>query len=137
MQYVYKVEDVEPLEMGSATVGGHVHGENITLRFLSDPTVANTGMKNSSVIYIEFGVGGGTNPHKHPDFEQMYFILGGEAIFYIGAQEHKVGANTLVVIPPNTSHNVKVLGDVPFRFLEMSAPPLPIDLLREANILKD
>ena len=138
MQYVYKVEDVKPIPLGvDAKVGGHRHGEKLTLRIMSDPTVANVGMKNSSVIYVEFGAGGGTNPHQHPDFEQMYFVLGGEALLYIGGQEYKIGANTLVTIPPYTSHNVKVLGDEPFRFLEMSVPPLPIHLLRETKILKD
>ncbi|MFH1624302.1 MAG: cupin domain-containing protein [Pseudomonadota bacterium] len=137
MQYVYKAEDIKPFPLGDATVGGHRHGEKIILRIMSDPTVANVGMKNSSVIYVEFGPGGGTNPHQHPDFEQMYFVLGGEALFYVGGQEYKVGANSLVVIPPNTSHHVKVLGDEAFRFLEMSVPPLPEDLLREINILKN
>ena len=138
MQYIYKVEDVKPFPLDpEAKVGGHGHGEKITLRILSDPTVANVGMKNSTVVYVEFGPGGGSNPHQHSDFEQMYFVLGGEALLYIGGQEHKLGANSLVVIPPNTSHNVKVIGDEPFKCLEISAPPLPIDLLREAKILKD
>ena len=57
--------------------------------------------------------------HKHDDTEQVFYILEGEGILRIGADqtEHSVPPTDVVRIPPTTLHSIRCIGEKPLRYL--------------------
>jgi len=70
--------------------------------------------------------------HRHPDTEQVFFILTGEAELAIGpegSERFRVKPGDVVRIPPDTLHMIANDGSVPVRYLSIDAFPgaRPID----------
>ena len=64
--------------------------------------------------------------HKHPDTEQVFYILEGEAELRIGpgaAERYRVKPGDVVRIPPGTLHMIENDGSVPVRYLSIDAFP--------------
>ena len=54
------------------------------------------------------GRGPQTGQYLNTVCHELYFIIKGEAIFYINGVEHLVAAKDVVVVEPNTSHYIEV-----------------------------
>jgi len=64
--------------------------------------------------------------HRHPDTEQVFYILEGEAELRIGpgaAERYRVNPGDVVCIPPDTWHMIDNDGRVPVRYLSIDAFP--------------
>ena len=63
-------------------------------------------------------------PHAHPN-EQVVYILEGEAEFSIGDRTIPVHGGSLLVVPANVRHCIKVLGAGPVLNLDIFTPARP------------
>ncbi len=64
--------------------------------------------------------------HKHPDTEQVFYLLAGEGELRIGpgaAEHYRLKPGDVVRIPPDTLHMVANDGRVPVRYLSVDAFP--------------
>ena len=64
--------------------------------------------------------------HKHPDTEQVFYIIQGEAELRIGpdmAERFRVKPGDVVRIPPDTLHLIINDGEEPVRYLSIDAFP--------------
>lgn len=64
--------------------------------------------------------------HKHPDTEQIFYVLEGEAELCIGpgaAEHYRVKPGDVVRIPPDTWHMIDNDGRAPVRYLSVDAFP--------------
>ncbi len=60
-----------------------------------------------------------TPVHYHRQMEQAEVVLVGRAIWEVGEFEREVGPGDVIFCPRNVKHGYKVLGDSPFRFLQL------------------
>lgn len=61
-------------------------------------------------------------PHVHEDFDQLAFILSGQAVYHIGDQGHEVGPGACMLIPAGIPHWIEPNGDEPIENLDVFAP---------------
>ena len=64
--------------------------------------------------------------HKHPDTEQIFYVLEGEAELRIGpgaVERYRVKPGDVVRIPPDTLHMIENDGSVVVRYLSIDAFP--------------
>ena len=54
--------------------------------------------------------------HHHPDLEEIYYVLEGEADFSIGDATVRGSPGTAIFIPPGTSHRIRNDGPVRVTF---------------------
>ena len=47
-------------------------------------------------------------PHSHDEFDQLVFILEGEADYYVDGIAHKVGPRDLLLVPRTKEHYIEV-----------------------------
>ena len=47
-------------------------------------------------------------PHRHPTMWEIYFILKGRAIYYVGTKQYRVSPGDFLAVPPGVFHNQKV-----------------------------
>ncbi len=72
--------------------------------------------------------------HKHRTFTELYYILVGRGILFLGDRKVSVGKDEMVEIPPNTPHKLKNTGKGPLEHLVICIPcfnPKDIILLKE------
>lgn len=64
--------------------------------------------------------------HKHPDTEQVFYMLQGEGELRVGdggAESHRVKPGDLVRIPPDTWHKIVNDGSIDIRYVSVDAFP--------------
>ncbi len=59
--------------------------------------------------------------HYHPDFEEIYYVLSGYGIIQIGDEKQEISRSDVVYIPKVAPHTLLNKGEVPLRFLTVSA----------------
>ena len=101
---------------------GHANSKNALLLYPRDfpaprPFTANTVIGRMGLS--AYGAGGGTRTHFHADREQCFVILGGKALFEIGANTIEVKAGDVVFVPRHVWHGYKTTGEEPFKFFEV------------------
>lgn len=62
-------------------------------------------------------VGQGGEPHHHPDTDEYYYVLTGQAHVVIAGREHHVGPGSLVHVPCRTTHRMANGGDTELTYL--------------------
>jgi mannose-6-phosphate isomerase-like protein (cupin superfamily) len=60
--------------------------------------------------------------HYHPEDEETYYILKGQAKMVIDGKEHTVNPGDTVYISPPESHQIFNIGDTDLEFIAISAP---------------
>lgn len=78
--------------------------------------------------------GKGSLPHYHPEVEEAYYLLWGEAEMEVDGQVETVEAGDVVVIPPGTVHHIRNLGDKEVILLVTCAPAWTSDC-EDLNVL--
>jgi mannose-6-phosphate isomerase-like protein (cupin superfamily) len=58
---------------------------------------------------FEVAVCGEVFPHTHPTHE-FYFVMTGEGVMTVGAEERNVTPGDLIYIPPDTVHSLRPTG---------------------------
>lgn len=64
-------------------------------------------------------------PHVHETFDQLAFILSGQAVYHIGDVGHEVGPGAVMLIPAGVPHFIEPNGDEPIENLDVFAPARP------------
>lgn len=82
----------------------------------------NSRIRNQSLAEARLPVGMSTQPHYHPECEEIYFLLEGEARMQIEDEVRTVGAGDAIAIPPGARHQITNTGDATLRFLCCCAP---------------
>lgn len=59
-------------------------------------------------------------PHYHPDFEEMYYVISGYGIMTIGEEKQEISRGDVVYIPPTAPHSLHNTAEVPLRFVTVS-----------------
>jgi mannose-6-phosphate isomerase-like protein (cupin superfamily) len=82
----------------------------------------NSCIRNQSLAEARLPAGASTAPHYHPNTEEIYYILSGEARMRIGQEIAAVGPGDAIAIPPGLSHQITNTGREPLVFLCCCAP---------------
>ena len=81
------------------------------------------GSQNLAITWVE-GVPGSEQPsHSHPAMEQAYVIVRGRGLMTAGDEAEEVGPGSVVLIPPNTSHSIRNIGDETLVYVSATSPP--------------
>ena len=83
------------------------HGEII--RELAGPS--GSPLTRHSLAEVVLPPGKASVPHYHPEVEEVYYLLQGEAEMEVDGQVEMVGPGDVVVIPPGSTHHIRNLGD--------------------------
>lgn len=65
---------------------------------------------HNSVGFVTAEPGAKRNLHRHP-WEQIVFVLQGEADFFVDSEEFAIAEGDLFFVPPNTDHELRPRSD--------------------------
>lgn len=74
------------------------------------------------VVRAELDAGADFEPHSHPN-EQITVVLSGRGEATVGEVRREVGPGSLVSIPPDVIHGMRVFDREPMTTLEIFDPP--------------
>ncbi|HEY9246142.1 MAG TPA: cupin domain-containing protein, partial [Candidatus Methanoperedens sp.] len=60
-------------------------------------------------------------PHYHPGFEEIYYVLSGYGMMTIGDEKQEISRGDVLYIPVSAIHTLLNTGHVPLRFMTVSA----------------
>jgi quercetin dioxygenase-like cupin family protein len=110
-----------------AMPGYHGHNvRNISIRMMVDDIL---GAQHHTLFMVQFVPGAipgrlTAKEHFHP-FEEVYYLLRGQARGWLDGEVNDVAAGDLVWTSTNGSHGFVNTGDEPLRWLEVQAPAPP------------
>lgn len=61
-------------------------------------------------------------PHFHKQHAEVFYVISGQVEWTVGGETHLMGPGSLVYIPPDTIHSVKVVGNQDYRGLMIYNP---------------
>ncbi len=82
----------------------------------------NSSIRNQSLAEARLPSGAITTRHYHPVTEEIYFVLEGKGVMWIGEEQREVGPGDAIAIPPGAPHQIRNVGDSELRFLCCCAP---------------
>ena len=110
-------EKTHPLvRLGQEKAGGH---QGISQALFVHPILNS---QAAVVALVEYGPGGHTSVHYHQKMEQVQVVVSGRALWELGESEVEVTAGDVIFCPEWVKHGYKVLGDEPFKFLQLEWP---------------
>jgi quercetin dioxygenase-like cupin family protein len=82
-----------------------------TLKRMFNPESSGTKHMTFSIGY--FAQGEGLKSHLHPVSEEVYYVVGGEGVVYLGEEKDPITIvpETAIFIPPGTIHGVQNTGE--------------------------
>jgi quercetin dioxygenase-like cupin family protein len=84
----------------------------------------NVGAKYLKINITEYAPGTEHRLHRHPDQEEVIFILEGEGITRTEAGDQPIRRGSFVFIPANTDHaTINVLKNKPMKAVIVKSPP--------------
>lgn len=82
----------------------------------------NSCIAKQSLAEARLNPGGQTAPHYHPNTEEIYYILEGQARMQIGDEVRMVGPGDAIAIPCGAVHTIENTSNVLLKFLCCCAP---------------
>lgn len=82
----------------------------------------NSVIQKQSLAEARLQPGGQTTPHAHPQTEEIYYLLAGEAEMQIEGEVQSVGPGDAIAIPPGAVHTIRNTGKTTLKFLCCCAP---------------
>lgn len=82
----------------------------------------NSGLKRQSLAEATVPPGGATAEHIHPEAEEIYFVLAGQAEMRVAEKTANVRAGDAIVLPPGTRHQIVNTGATNLTFLCICVP---------------
>ena len=80
------------------------------------------GARRMSLALAKIAEGSRTHPHLHRTSDEIYYVLSGEGVVYLGNQVHQLSAGEALYIPAGTVHwAIAVTG--PLEILCICSPP--------------
>ena len=84
----------------------------------------NVGAKYLKINITEYAPGTAHTLHRHPEQEEVSYVLEGEGITKAKAGEKPISAGAFVYVSPDTDHaTINVLSDRPMRAIIIKSPP--------------
>jgi mannose-6-phosphate isomerase-like protein (cupin superfamily) len=80
------------------------------------------GTTQHSLAHIEMPAGKGSLPHHHPEAEESYYILQGQARLIVDGETYTLSTGQSVAITPGMVHQILNDQDEPLHFLAVCAP---------------
>ncbi|MBC7286667.1 MAG: cupin domain-containing protein [Armatimonadetes bacterium] len=80
------------------------------------------GARRMSLALARIDEGRRTQPHRHRTSDEIYYVLQGEGVVYLGSQPHRVCPGEAVYIPAGTEHWAVVVSG-PMEILCVCSPP--------------
>lgn len=106
-------------------IQSYITKDGSIIRELMHPDIHGN-MKQSPAEAI-IPVDGITYLHKHCRSEEIYHIMQGHGLMFLGNEQCKVTVGDTIYIPPDVPHQIKNLGDTPIKILCCSSPPYSHD----------
>jgi len=91
-------------------------------------------LSNVSVAHVIMNKENVSLRHQHSKMSEIYFILQGKGILYYGNNALQVEKGSYLVIPSNTPHKLKNVGNVELEHLVFAIPPFNSE---DVEILND
>lgn len=82
----------------------------------------NSCIRNQSLAEARVAPGQTTQPHYHPQTEEIYYILQGQGRMRIDSECRDVGPGDAIAIPPGSPHQITNIGEQTLIFLCCCAP---------------
>ena len=82
----------------------------------------NSCIQKQSLAEARIAPGQATQPHYHPQTEEIYYILEGQGRMWIGQEYRDVGPGDAIAIPPGEPHQIRNTGMMTLLFLCCCAP---------------
>lgn len=84
----------------------------------------NVGTKYLKINITEYAPGTEHTLHRHPDQEEVIYILEGQGISQTEAGNHPISAGAFVFVPADTDHaTINVRKDKPMKAIIIKSPP--------------
>ena len=84
----------------------------------------NVGSKYLKINITEYSPGGEHTLHRHPDQEEVIYILEGEGISRTKAGDQPIRAGSFVFVPADTDHaTINLVKDKPMKAIIIKSPP--------------
>jgi mannose-6-phosphate isomerase-like protein (cupin superfamily) len=109
--HLVKKSEVSPIESN--------HGETI-YELIGRGVGEST--ERHSVAHVIIPVGKSSRLHFHPEAEESYYIMKGQAKLVIEGESEIVGPGQIVLIPPNKSHQITNVSPEDLEFLAFCVP---------------
>lgn len=95
-----------------------------TLKVLLSPAVhkVSSGLGMGVVI---LSPGETSSPHSHESEQEVWYVISGHGKFRVGNEEAEVGADTVVISPPGTTHQIVNIGKSDLKALFLFSPAGP------------
>jgi mannose-6-phosphate isomerase-like protein (cupin superfamily) len=82
--------------------------------------LASIAKRIAAVYDTSLEPGQSIQPHYHPDFEEIYYVLSGYGIMTIGDEQKEISRSDVVYIPALAAHTLLNTGSVPLRFITVT-----------------
>lgn len=82
----------------------------------------NSCIQKQSLAEARVAPGQTTQPHYHPQSEEIYYILQGQGRMWVGPEYRDVGTGDAIAIPPGMPHQISNTGERMLVFLCCCAP---------------
>ena len=91
-----------------------------TIREILAPRRATA--ERQSLAEASLAVGAATQAHSHPNTEEIYYILNGQGLMAVEAEQRPVGAGDAICILAGQKHQIRNVGAEPLVFLCCCVP---------------
>jgi len=91
------------------------------------------GTKNIWLATDEIEPHSASDPHMHPDQEEVLFFLSGKGRVRVDKEEIEVGPGYCVLLPIGSTHNVFNDHESILRFIAVVAPPVTAPVKKEGK----
>jgi mannose-6-phosphate isomerase-like protein (cupin superfamily) len=101
----------------------YITKDGCAIRELMHPDVHHRlGVKSQSLAEATVAPGQRTHLHRHHSSEELYYIVQGEGLMTLGADQFPVIPGDTVCVLPGTPHCIENSGDVELKILCCCAP---------------
>jgi mannose-6-phosphate isomerase-like protein (cupin superfamily) len=87
----------------------------------------NSCAEHLDCVIVEIPPGARSRGHRHSTGEELYFVLSGRAVIYLGTDVRTISEGYVVHIPPGVYHMVENSDSLPLRLFVVNAPPYNAD----------
>ena len=108
---------------GKFVIAGEVEPEVLDwgqLRWLSNPP--STGAKDLTVINVTLAPGKGHDFHKHPDQEEVIYVIAGRVEQWVDREKRILGPGDSAFLPADTVHASFNVGDTDANIVAILGP---------------
>jgi quercetin dioxygenase-like cupin family protein len=86
--------------------------------------IENVGAKYLKINITEYAAGTAHELHRHPEQEEVIYILDGEGITRTDAGDQRIGPGSFVFVPAGTDHaTLNILKERPMKAIIIKSPP--------------